>query len=221
MHPVSNLTPTHTGHAFGPEGYKTPAYEIHADIGVPADVFVPVGYGEMLFGVWKGFDELRRLGVTDRVPRLHACEPAAGGPLSAALARDLPAARVTVGHTDAYGIDCPVGGYRGVVAVRGSGGRGLLVDDERMRAAQRELAAHGMWAELSAAAGLAAYRAHGTPPGRAPGEQAPPEERGGPVVCVSTSSGFKDNAVATRTPDPVDPSWDAVAARLRKEGISF
>lgn len=224
MHPVSNLTPTHTGHAFGPEGYKTLAYEIHADVGVPADVFVPVGYGEMLFGLWKGFDELRRLGVTDRVPRLHACEPAAGGPLSAALSRDLPAARVAVGHTDAYGIDCAVGGYRGVLAVRGSGGRGLLVDDERMRAAQRELAAHGMWAELSAAAGLAAYRTHGTPHRRTDRRDGGSQDEGpqgeGPVVCVSTSSGFKDNAVATRTPDPVDPSWDAVAARLRKEGIS-
>src|SRR5690606_32536318 len=74
LHPVSNLTATHTGHAFGPEGYKSIAYEIHADLGVPAAVFVPTGYGELLYGVWKGFAELRRLGLTDRVPRMYACQ---------------------------------------------------------------------------------------------------------------------------------------------------
>ncbi|CAM5270552.1 hypothetical protein SALBM135S_06579 [Streptomyces alboniger] len=72
-HPVSNMTPTHTGHAFGPEGYKTLAYEIFAELGVPAAVFLPTGYGELLFGVWKGFAELVALGLADRVPRLYSC----------------------------------------------------------------------------------------------------------------------------------------------------
>lgn len=92
-----------------------------ADLGVPAAVFVPTGYGELLFGIGMGFAELRRLEVTDRVPRLIACEPAAGEPLAAALRQGLPAAHVEVGANDAYGISCPVNGYRGVLAVRGSG----------------------------------------------------------------------------------------------------
>ncbi|MFE7675221.1 pyridoxal-phosphate dependent enzyme [Streptomyces albidoflavus] len=92
LHPVSNQTPqAHTGHAFGAEGYKTVAYEIHAELGVPVAVFVPTGYGELLFGIHKGFPELRRLGVTGRVSRLIACEPGAGGPLTAALRQGLPA----------------------------------------------------------------------------------------------------------------------------------
>ncbi|NGO69143.1 threonine synthase, partial [Streptomyces boncukensis] len=159
LQPVSNLTRTHTGHAFGPEGYKTVAYEIHAELGVPAAVSVPTGYGELLFGIGKGFAELRRLGVTDRVPRLLACEPAAGGPLAAALRRGVPAAHVEVGSTDAYGIDCPVNSYRGVLAVRASEGRAVPVTDGQLRAAQAELARAGLWAELSAAAGLAGLRA--------------------------------------------------------------
>lgn len=60
LHPVSSLTTTHTGHVFGPEGYKTIAYEIHQDLGIPAAVFVPTSYGGLLFGIWKGFTELRR-----------------------------------------------------------------------------------------------------------------------------------------------------------------
>ncbi|MEU5049660.1 pyridoxal-phosphate dependent enzyme [Streptomyces sp. NPDC021096] len=210
LHPVSNLAVTHTGHAFGPEGYKTIAYEIFTELGVPAAVFVPAGYGECLFGIWKGFAELRRLGLTDRVPRMFGCEPAAGGPLAAAVTGGLPAARVAVGPTDAYAISCAVGGYRGVLAVRESGGRALLVSDEEMRGAQTELARQGIWAELSGAAGLAGLRAR-------PGAQA--DAFDGPVVCVSTSSGFKDRAVGTKTSETMEPTWDEAYRRLRAAGV--
>lgn len=51
--PVSNRTVTHTGHPFGPEGYKTIAYDIFLQLGrrLPAAVCVPTGYGELLYGV--------------------------------------------------------------------------------------------------------------------------------------------------------------------------
>jgi threonine synthase len=182
-HPVSNQTVTHTGHPYGPEGYKTVAYELFVQLGrVPAAVFVPTGYGELLYGVWKGFGELRRLGVTAEVPRVFSCEPAAGGPNARAIATGVPAAIVELGPTDAYGINCTVGGHRGVRAVRDSGGDALLVTDDELRAAQRELGRQGLWQELSSAAGLAGYRKLG-------------REFDGPVVCVSTSSGFKDVGV--------------------------
>ncbi|WP_055698500.1 MULTISPECIES: threonine synthase [Streptomyces] len=205
-HPVSNMTPTHTGHAFGPEGYKTLAYEIHAELGVPSAVFLPTGYGELLFGVWKGFAELVTLGVADRVPRLFSCEPAAGGPLAAAVRDGLPAARVPVGETAAYAIDCSTGGYRGVLALRESGGSALLVSDAEMAAARDEMARGGLWAELSAAAGLAGFRqvAAGAGPGA------------GPVVCVSTSSGFKDrDLLAGPGSAEVDPEdWEEIVRRV-------
>lgn len=205
LHPVSNLTSTHTGHAFGPEGYKTIAYEIYGEIGVPEAVFVPTGYGELLFGVWKGFTELRRLGLSERIPRMFACEPAGAAPLATAMRQDLPAAHVELGPTDAYSIISLVSGYRGVAAVRDSGGRALVVDDEQMRSAQRELARTGLWAELSSAAGLAGLRSA--------------EEISGPVVCVSTSSGFKDRTVGSRTTETVDPEWEKVYRTLRAAGI--
>ncbi|MEU6969450.1 pyridoxal-phosphate dependent enzyme [Kitasatospora aureofaciens] len=209
LHPVSNLTTTHTGHAYGPEGYKTVAYEIFQDVGVPSAVFVPTGYGELLFGVWKGFEELRRLGLADRVPRVFACESAASGALHRALAEGAPAAHVTVGPSEAYSIASPVSGYRGVLAVRGSGGRALTVDDRQLAEAQGELARAGLWAELSAAAGLAGLRSLGT--------QAPDD---GPVVCVSTSSGFKDKGMGSHRTTPAVPTWEEVERRLRAAGIT-
>ncbi|MEV4616981.1 pyridoxal-phosphate dependent enzyme [Kitasatospora sp. NPDC049258] len=209
FHAASNTTVTHTGHGFGPEGYKAIAYEILLDAGVPDAVFVPTGYGELLFGVWKGFAELRRLGLTDRVPQIYSCEPAAGGPLAAAVRTGRPATRVGTGPTDAYAISCEVGGYRGVVALRESAGRPLLVDDRQLRAAQAELAGQGIWVELSSAAGLA-------------GLAALKEAEGfeGRAVCISTSSGFKDRGVGATPVTPLDASWSTVDGMLKAAGIS-
>ncbi|MFJ1550890.1 pyridoxal-phosphate dependent enzyme [Streptomyces sp. NPDC088246] len=205
LHPVSNLTPTHTGHAFGPEGYKTIAYEIYLDIGVPGAVFVPTGYGELLFGIWKGFTELRRLGLTERLPRMFACEPTAAAPLAQAMRQGLPAAHVAVEPTDAYSIVSAVSGYRGVVAVRDSGGQVVVLSDEQLGAACSELARAGLWTELSSAAGLAALRTV--------------EIRDEPVVCISTSSGFKDRNVGSRKTESIAPEWGEVMHRLHNAGI--
>ncbi|MFI5529009.1 pyridoxal-phosphate dependent enzyme [Kitasatospora sp. NPDC051853] len=208
LHPVSNHTRTHTGHGFGAEGYKTVAYELHAEVGTPAAVFVPTGYGELLYGVWKGFAELYRLGVAARVPRVFSCEPAVGGPLAAAVRTGTPAAVVEVGPTEAYAIDVTNGGHRGVRAVTASGGAPLLLTDREVRAAQGELAAQGMWTEFSSAIGLAGLRQLGGP-----------AAFDGPVVCVSTSSGFKDLRVGTERAEALDPDWAVVAGRLKAAGI--
>ncbi|KAB8190676.1 pyridoxal-phosphate dependent enzyme [Nonomuraea phyllanthi] len=199
-HPVSNQTVTHTGHPFGPEGYKTIAYELFLQLGrVPAAVFTPTGYAELLYGVWKGFVELRLLGLAASVPRMFSCETAAGGPHARALATGAPAAIVELGASDAYGIAGPVGGHRGVVAVRDSGGEALLVSDDELRLAQRDLARQGLWQELSGAAGLAGYRRLG-------------QDFDGPVVCVATSSGFKDVGVgAERFPVVAEPTLGDLA----------
>ncbi|WOX26236.1 threonine synthase [Streptomyces solicathayae] len=207
---VSSMTETaHTGHPFGPEGYKTIAYEIFAELGrMPAAVYLPTGYGELLFGVTKGFTELVKLGHAGSVPRMYACEPAAAGALAEAMRTGRHAAQVPVGPTDAYAIDCAVGSYRGVVALEASDGAALTVTDAQMAAARDELASQGLWFELSSAAGLAGLRAHG------------PADAEGPVVCVATSSGFKD--IATASPDtaygPMPGDWDTVLAAVEKAG---
>ncbi len=207
LHPVSSTTVTHTGHPFGPEGYKPIAYEIHADLGTPEAVFVPTGYGELLFGVWKGFTELQRLGLAERVPRMIACEPAAAAPLVEALRAGVPAAHVEVGATDAYSIVSPVSGYRGVLAVRSSHGRALAVTDPQLRSAQAELGRAGLWTEVSSAAGLAGLRA-----------MSPME---GPVVCIATSSGFKDPAcIRDRSRRPRTGMRRSVRRRRSSSGVT-
>lgn len=208
FHPVSNRTATHTGHPFGPEGYKTIAYELFLQLGraVPAAVFVPTGYAELLFGVWKGFAELRDLGIARAMPTIVACEPGARAPLARAVAAGLPATVVDPAPSAAYSAAVTVGGYRGVVAVR-EGGWVATPGEAAIAAAQTVLAREGLWQELSGALGLAALR-DAVHDGRAPR---------GPVVCIATSSGFKEPSTGSHAIPEIAPDWPTVSGTLRRE----
>lgn len=185
-HPVSNLTPeAHTGHSFAIEGYKSIAYEIVRDLAgeVPGSVFVPTGYGELIYGVWKGFEELRMLGLTASTPKLFSCESAIYGVLYRAMRDGLPVARIQPNTaTQALSIATPVGGLRGRRALEESGGEALALSDEEIEEARRSMARSGLWVEFSAAAALAGLR-------QLAGRGSVPE---GAAVCISTATGLKD-----------------------------
>ncbi|WP_454858249.1 threonine synthase [Promicromonospora soli] len=183
-YPASNYTAIPTNGAFGHEGYKTIAYEITEALGTAPDlVSVPTAYGEGLFGIWKGFDEMKQLGRVADVPRMLGCEPA-GGPLALAMADpSQPIARVPRTPTVARGIGGSVNTYVSVAALHASGGTVAQADDEAIMAAQRRLAAEGFFVEPASAAALAGLRTLA-----AAGDL--PE--GLRIVLVNTSSGLKN-----------------------------
>ena len=205
-HPVSSITPVHTGHPFGPEGYKTIAYELYRQLGdrLPAAVFIPTAYAELLYGVWLGFKELSQVGRVGPAPQLFACEPAAGAPLRAALAAGRTVVQVEESPTAAYSIVVGANSYRGVLAVRESEGDAVAVTDAEMFAAQSALGREGLWAELSGAAGLAGLR-----------QAATAMSFDGPIVCLMTSSGLKDQGLPAPELPPVAPTWDDVRQTLK------
>ncbi len=182
IYPVSNLTPAHTGHPWGPEGYKTIAYEILADLdgSPPAAVVVPTGYGEMIYGIYKGFHEAFLLGHIDRMPRLVAVEPSARGPVHHALQQGRSTVTVEAGPTVQLGTATTVNGYRPVAAIRQNGGLSLLVDDEAALRAHKKLGRCGLWLEISSGAALAAL------------DQIEEFENDGPVVLMGCSTGLKE-----------------------------
>ncbi|HTV90047.1 MAG TPA: pyridoxal-phosphate dependent enzyme [Stellaceae bacterium] len=205
--PASNLTRFHTGHPFGPEGYKTIAYEIFLQLGrrVPGTVIVPTGYGELLYGLSKGFRDLTRHGLADDVPRLCSAEPAVRGPLHRAVQGNAAAIEVQGPASLAAGIAATVGGYRGVLALRDGAGRALLFSEESVRGAAQALARDGLWQEYSGAAALAALR-----------EACRAGERfAAPVVAILTSSGLKEiPGAAGETPAFDAASLDRLIAAL-------
>ena len=145
------------------EGKKTMALELAAQFGPdrwPSAVVYPTGGGTGLVGLWKGFEELRTLGLVDRPPRLIAVQSDGCAPVVQALSDGAP--RVTpwpASTTLAPGlaVPAPFSSERVLEAVRATGGRGLAVPDADLVAAQRSLLRdHGVAVSIEAAAPFAA-----------------------------------------------------------------
>jgi threonine synthase len=148
------------------EAMKTYAYEICEQLGWQApDVMVhPVGTGGGLVGAWKGFGELRALGLIDRLPRMIGVQPAVCAPLADAFEHNRAEtgsagdATRTVAQSIA-GDSMIHGGRRVLRALRESGGAAIAVGEDEIIAAVRDLGAAGVAAEPSAAASVAALAA--------------------------------------------------------------
>ena len=80
---------SHNWQPFFIEGTKTLAFELWEQLGftVPDNILVPTGYGSNILGLERGFDELRRRGEIDRMPRLFAVQAANCAAFAAAWAK--------------------------------------------------------------------------------------------------------------------------------------
>lgn len=147
------------------EGTKTFAYEIARRFGgdnLPNHIVIPVGNGSLLIGAHKGFAELRRAGVIDAPPRLHAVQARAVMPLAAAFAGDAPAPDSNSGATIAGGIAVanPPRLNQSLRALRDTGGSAIAVSDENIRRWHTLLAREeGIFAEPTSAAAFASLEA--------------------------------------------------------------
>jgi threonine synthase len=187
---------------FRHEAMKTYAYELAESLNwqVPDVMVHPVGTGGGLFGAWKGFAELRRLGRIDRVPRMIGVQPGVCAPLVDAFETGAPETR-TVGDASATiaqsiaGDAMIHGGRRVLRAIRESGGAAIGVTEQQIGDAVRLLGGAGVAAEPSAAAALAAVVA-----ARADGRISADER----VVALVTGSALKQPGALTElAPAPV------------------
>ena len=203
---------------FTVEGKKTVSFEICEQLGwrAPDRVFVSVGDGNILSGVWKGFRDLHTLGWIDRMPRLFGVQ--AEG--SAACYNAWQRARTTgepvyiepvAAHTiaDSISAGLPRDGVRAVRAVLETGGAFVRVADAQMLTAMKDLAEQsGIFAEPAAAAAFAGLQSMALAGGI---------KRSETVVVVVTGSGLKDVPAALRAarqPHIIRPTLKALAAAL-------
>ena len=144
--------------------------------GAPDAIVLPVGSGTLLLGIWPVLREL------PRPPRIYAVQSAACAPLATADG-DRPAT-VPPEPSAAEGVLVarPPRGAQALQAVRASGGRFLALPDAVLGPALGRLAAAGVFAEPTAALGIAALDVL-----RASGEL----RRGETVVCAVTGHGLK------------------------------
>ncbi|MDX3234359.1 threonine synthase [Streptomyces sp. ME03-5709C] len=178
------------------EAMKTYAYEICEELGweVPDVMVHPVGTGGGLWGAWKGFLELRELGLIDRVPRMIGVQPAVCAPLVEAFDNGRAGAvrsgdaNATIAQSIA-GDSLIQGGRRLLRAIRDSGGAAVAVSEDEIAEAVRALGRHAVAAEPSAAASLAGVAA-----ARRSGVIGPHDH----VVAVVTGSALKQPAAMQR-----------------------
>jgi len=170
------------------EGKKTVSLEIFLQLGgrTPDLIYVPTGDGVILSAVYRGFEDLKILGLADAMPTV-VCVQAKG---SAAISRAyedgefgpvLPAATIA----DSISVDVPRGGFFALDRLKRHGGRCVTVSDEAIIAAQRRLSSSsGYFAEPAAAAAFAGLLAD------MDSKNAP--AAGDLVVLLLTGSGLKD-----------------------------
>ncbi len=138
------------------EGKKTVGLEIAEQLQwqVPNSVLVPTGDGCIISGVYRGFEDLYRLGMIDHIPRLIAIQAEGSPAIVRALegdgiVRPYPARTIA----DGISVSLPRNGAMAVKLIRKSGGFGITVTDEEILAAEKELASlTGVFAEPSGAA---------------------------------------------------------------------
>ncbi len=183
--------------AFNPymgEGKKTTAFEICEQLSfeVPDRVFLGVGDGCIISGLWKGFKEFHRLGLIDKLPRLMGVQAEGAKPLVSAFEAGERVARVARPETlaDSICVGVPRDQVKALRAVRESGGGFLAVRDEEILQAMDLLAREaGVFAEPAGAAGMAGLlQLHGK-------KDLVPEER---IVVLATGNGLKDLKSARR-----------------------
>ena len=147
----------YASHVYNPlffDGIKSMAHEIYSQLGehVPDYIFVPVGNGSLLLGLWQGFAEIGRL------PRFVAVQSTKCAPVIEAL-HELPETprRNTIAETIRVGAPPRVEDI--LNALRRSAGDALAVADSDILKAAKSLNRRGIYAELTAAAALAGARA--------------------------------------------------------------
>jgi len=208
---------------FTAEGKKTAAFEIWESVLLPAVksqagkkrplvVFIPVGDGNIISGIHKGFKDLQEIGWLDQMPRLFGIQAEGSAAIYNCFAAGDETIRKISAQTiaDSISVDLPRDGVRAVRAARQTGGRYLTVKDEDILKAIASLGAVGIFAEPAGATAYAGLE-------KAVSENlVDPDD---PVLVLNTGSGLKDVKAAMQAVQPapvIEPSLRALKKYLGK-----
>ncbi len=144
------------------EGKKTYAYDVASALGdsFPTKIFHPAAGCMSIVKMWKGFEEMRYLGLAPGSPALVACQPEACAPIVKAWkAGEISVSAVPKGKTVASALAFADPGNLGdatLHALRRSNGLAVAVPDDVLLAAWRDFGRLGIFSEPSGAISLAA-----------------------------------------------------------------
>ncbi|MBM2847580.1 MAG: thrC [Anaerolineales bacterium] len=201
------------------EGKKTAAFEICEQFTyqmargtpvrwlAPDRLFVSVGDGNIISGIHKGLKDLLALGWIDKLPKLMGVQAEGSAACANAWAANTETITPVSAQTlaDSISVDLPRDGVRAVRAVRETGGAYVVVSDDDILAAMRDLA-RGL-AVFAEPAGATAYA--GLAKAAREGIMGADET----VVVVVTGNGLKDVKSAMQAAGEavkIEPTLEAV-----------
>lgn len=151
---------------FTAEGKKTAAFEIweqllrHLPIGESLTIFVPVGDGNIISGIAKGFEDLLALGWIDTLPRLIGVQAQGSAAIANAFAQNADSITAVHAQTvaDSISVNLPRDGMRALRSVQRANGCFITVSDDEILQAIATLGSIGIFAEPAAAAAFAGLK---------------------------------------------------------------
>ena len=188
------------------EGKKTVSFELYEQLHheIPDRIFVPVGDGVIFSGVAKGFEDLLKLGIIDRMPKLVAVQAEGSRNLIRNLGNKTFVSIPSMTIADSISVDIPRCFHMAVEYFRDYDGEYISVTDAEILDASVQLSRQtGVFAEPAAAAayaGMMKYKDEG---------KINPRSKN---VVLLTGSGLKDlKSVQSsiRIPDPIEPEIEA------------
>ncbi|MDI6756673.1 MAG: threonine synthase [Endomicrobiia bacterium] len=199
------------------EGKKTCGHEICEQFSwePPDYVFVSVGDGNIISGIWKGFKDMKALGLIEKLPKMVAVQSEKSNAVSLAYAAAMknPSSKIEVKPVrattiaDSISVDMPRDGVAAVRALLESGGFAVEVsDDEIIAAIALTSKTSGVFPEPAAAAAVAGLK-----------KIASRIKDNETALCVITGSGLKDVAAASKSvgePPVIRPSLEALCEVL-------
>lgn len=192
--------------AFNPftiEGKKTVSFELYEQLGyqVPDRIFVPVGDGVIISGVFKGFEDLLKLNIIDKMPCVVAVQSKGSDNLISNIGNKSFKVKSSDTIADSISVDIPRNYYMAIDFIDKYKGEVLAVSDEDIINASAVLSKNnGLFAEPAAAtayAGILDYMASGK------------LAKNSKNVVLLTGSGLKDlNSVQSiiELPDAIAPT---------------
>jgi threonine synthase len=184
------------------EGKKTVSFELYNQLRheIPDRIFVPTGDGVVLSGVYKGFEDLLRLGIISRMPEMVAVQAEGSRNLVANIDSEIFKTGGSKTIADSISVDVPRNFHMTAGFLKKYNGEWTTVSDEEILKASAFLArTTGIFSEpaaVAAFAGMLKYREEGK---IIPGSK---------NVVLLTGSGLKDLGSVQpliRLPEPVEP----------------
>jgi len=189
------------------EGKKTVSFELFAQMSqqLPDRIFVPTGDGVILTGVYKGFEDLLRLGIIGNMPVIVAVQAEGSDNLIRNIGSKTFTAVPSQTLADSISVDVPKNFNMSVNYLKEYAGEWISVNDAEILSAGKKLAVStGIFSEPAAAAAFAGMLKYHKE------ERIPARSKN---VVLLTGSGLKDfKAFQTsfHMPPPIDPDIHAL-----------